>query len=90
MSSGTAAVLATLPLRGADGKSLSSRNGLRDIGRGDGCGGSGKVVWRALALFGEGDAARLRKGLLEERFSDRPAGDGWRSVGAHAISQASS
>lgn len=82
MSSGTVVVFATLPFRGgALGKSLSSRNGLRDMGRGDGCGGGGKAVLRELALCGAGDTARLRNGLLEERFSDKPTGEGWRSVG---------
>lgn len=44
-----------------------SRNGLRESGRG---GGSSKGETRA----GEarGDAARLRKGLLDERFKSNP------------------
>lgn len=50
------------------------RKGLRDIGL--------LLELERLALAGEwrpGEAARLRKGLLEERLSVRP-GDGWRSA----------
>jgi len=50
--------------------SAGSRNGFRDTGRG---GGSSKGEDRA------GDTARLRKGLFEERLSDKPA-DCWSKI----------
>lgn len=56
--------IASGDLTGGGGR---SRNGLRDTGRG---GGSSKGD--------AGDAARLRKGLLEERLRLRPA-DCWES-----------
>lgn len=52
------------------------------MGRGERCGCcGGKAVLREPALWGAGETARLRKGLLEERLSDKPTGEGWRSVG---------
>lgn len=50
-----------------------SRNGLLETGRGSGFGlGSSKGE---VGLGGSGEPARLRKGLLDERLNDRPAGD---------------
>lgn len=76
-SSGMEVLLATtLLLRaGAGSDSPTSRNGLRDIGRGEGWAGFGNAVWYGSALCGRGDAARLRKGLLEDKFRDRPTGE---------------
>ena len=53
-----------------------SRKGFRDIGRGGGTGSSkGETgLWRA------GETARLRKGLLEERFSVNPAAGCWSEI----------
>jgi hypothetical protein len=56
------------------------RKGLRDMGR--------LLELERVALAGDcraGEAALLRKGLLEDRLSERP-GDGWRSVIRTAIS----
>jgi hypothetical protein len=57
--------IASGDLTGGEGR---SRKGLRDTGR---AGGSSKGD--------AGDAARLRKGLLEERLMLRPADDCWES-----------
>jgi hypothetical protein len=55
---------------GGCGKGEASRNGFRDTGRG---GGSRGDVVRDIP----GDAARLRNGLLDGRFKERP-GEVWR------------
>jgi hypothetical protein len=60
---------------GAKFGSLASRKGLRDIGRCEGCDSFAKEVWYGSAECGSGDAARLRKGLLEDKFRDRPIGE---------------
>lgn len=60
---------------------LGSRKGLLEVGRaGAGAGGGwncgvGSSKGEA-GLLGKGDPARLRKGLLEERLSDRPGDAG--------------
>ena len=60
-----------------------SRNGLRESGRG---GGSSKGE---VGLCAEvGDTARLRKGLLEERFNSKPE-DRWSKCEAAQQSQRS-
>ena len=57
--------------------SKAEMNGLRDIGRPPVLVGVGRA---GEADAGAGDEARLRKGLLEEKLSERP-GDGRRSGG---------
>jgi len=56
--------------------SLASRKGFFDmvevlLGGGGGCRNCGELL--AFALEGEGEAARLRKGLLEDKLTLRPA-----------------
>lgn len=65
-----------------EGVKSGSRNGFLEVGRGGGSSKGERGSGEARLL---GDAARLRKGLLDERFSDKPAGapvaacwrDGW-------------
>lgn len=77
-------LLAPLPLRlvGDVVASLASRNGFLDMLAGAGAGGGGagrRTDSGKVAPCGDGDAARLRKGLLEEK-TGRRLGEGCRSA----------